>query len=110
MDHATDKLSAAKSIVFRAGITLREQLENLAKELSRPNSEVTISDILREGITVFWPQMRAYLRARNAIGSYSPDALARIVAAASKAGEFGLTPEEAIAALEEATTAKLNQP
>jgi hypothetical protein len=107
MSQEHDKLSSAKSVIFRPGPGLRVDIEALAAELSRDNAKVTISDILREGISVFWPQIRAFLRARSAIGTIPPEDLAKIVDAARSTVELGLTPEEAETALRNALKAKI---
>lgn len=101
------KVSASKSVVFRPGAQLRSDLDQLAAELSRPGADLTISDILRDGVTAFWPQIRSYIRTQAQIGAVNPIALDAIVAAGTRAHQLGLTPAEIEAALETALAAKL---
>lgn len=100
------RLSSAKSVGFRAGPELRRELVALARTLSRPGSQVTISDILREGVAAFWPQIRLYVRAQSNASQVPPRAFATIVAAGARAHRHGLTAAEIRVALSEAWQAK----
>jgi len=100
------RLSSAKSVGFRAGPELRSELEHSARLLSRPGAAVTISDILREGVTAFWPQIRIYLRAQARVGGITPRSLTAIRAASTRAHQNGLSLAEIKSALQQALTVK----
>lgn len=100
-------LSSAKSVGFRPGHELRAELDKLAAELSRPGVEVTLSEIIRDGVTAFWPQIRAYVRAKTQTGGLDPALLDRIVAAGTRAHQLGLSAEDIERTLEQALAAKL---
>ena len=100
------RVSSAKSVGFRAGPELREELESLAERLSRPGAQVTISDILRDGVTAFWPQIRTYIRAQSRSGVIQPRTFASIVSAGTKAHLHGLSPADIRGALSAALSAK----
>jgi hypothetical protein len=100
------RVSSAKSVGFRAGPELRDELERLAGRLSRPGAHVTISDILRDGVTAFWPQIRTYIRAQSRTGLIRPRTYASIVSAGTKAHLRGLTPADIRGALSAALSAK----
>jgi len=103
---AKSRVSSAKSVGFRAGPELREELERLAGRLSRPGAQVTISDILRDGVSAFWPQIRTYIRAQSRSGLINPRTFASIVAAGTTAHRRGLTPADIRGALAAAVSAK----
>lgn len=100
------RVSSAKSVGFRAGPELREELETLAVRLSRPGAHVTISDILRDGVTAFWPQIRTYIRAQSRTGVIRPRTFASIVSAGTKAHLNGLSPADIRVALAAALSPK----
>jgi hypothetical protein len=100
-------LSSAKSVGFRPGLELRAELDKLAAELSRPGVEVTLSEIIRDGVTAFWPQIRAYIRAKTQTGGLDPALLDRIVAAGTRAHQLGLSAEDIETTLAQALAAKL---
>lgn len=104
--HIKPRVSSAKSVGFRAGPELRDELERLAGRLSRPGAQVTISDILRDGVTAFWPQIRTYIRAQSRTGVIRPRTFASIVSAGTKAHLRGLTPADIRSALSAALSAK----
>ena len=105
-DKSKVRLSSAKSVGFRAGPGLRRELEDLARRLSRPGANVTISDILREGVTAYWPQIRTYIRAQARTAMIDPRTYNSIVAAGTRAHRLGLTAREIKAALTQAIAAK----
>ncbi len=84
------KLSNYKSVGFRPGEQLRAELEKLSEELSSPASILTISEILREGVTVYWSHIRAYMRAKAGRGGLPADVVDRIVTAGIRAHQLGL--------------------
>jgi len=88
------KLSNYKSVGFRPGEHLRAELEKLSVELSTPASILTISDILREGVTVYWSHIRAYMRAKAGHCDLPTDVVDRIVTAGIRAHQLGLDPTE----------------
>jgi predicted DNA-binding protein len=59
----TPKLSSARSLNFRPGPAIRAAIDDLAAETGRNHS-----DIIRDGITAYWPEIEALNRnlARNA--------------------------------------------
>jgi len=105
-DKPKARLSSVKSVGFRAGPGLRRELESLARRLSRPGATVTISDILREGVTAYWPQIRSYIRAQARAAAIEPRTYLSIVAAGTRAHRLGLSPREIKAALEQAVSIK----
>lgn len=105
-DNPKARLSSAKSVGFRAGPGLRRELEQLARLLSRPGTTVTISDILREGVTAYWPQIRSYIRAQSRTAMIEPRTYLSIVAAGTRAHRLGLSPREIKSALAQALAAK----
>lgn len=106
-DKSKTRLSSAKSVGFRAGPGLRRELEQLARRLSRPGATVTISDILREGVTAYWPQIRSYIRAQARSAQVDPRTYLSIVAAGTRAHRLGLSPREIKSALDQALAAKV---
>lgn len=107
--HSTSKptpASRAKSVGFRAGSHLRQELESLSRELSTPAHPVTISDILRDGCTAYWPHIHAYMRARVRHRSITPRILAQLITAAVKAHRLGLKPADVERALNTALAAR----
>lgn len=91
---------------LRTGAALRAALEELANELSTPLAPVTISDIARDGLLAFWPQIRAWHKARAADTSLTADEINRTVAAITKAHQLGLDVADIEAAITNALTAK----
>ena len=106
-DNPKTRLSSAKSVGFRAGPGLRRELEHLAHRLSRPGATVTISDILREGVTAYWPQIRSYIRAQARTAKIEPRTYLSIVAAGTRAHRLGLSSREIKSALSQALAAKI---
>lgn len=106
MNPVIRKISNFKSVGFRPGESLRLELEKLSEELSRPDRKVTISQILREGVTVFWPHIRAYMRAQAKRDSLPPEVVARLVVASIRAHQSGLHPSEIVQALSQALSKK----
>jgi hypothetical protein len=109
-DNLKARLSSAKSVGFRAGPGLRRELEQLARRLSRPGATVTISDILREGVTAYWPQIRSYIRAQARTTMIEPRTYLSIVAAGTRAHRLGLSSREIKSALTQALAAKVRLP
>lgn len=109
-DNPKARLSSAKSVGFRAGPGLRRELEHLARRLSRPGATVTISDILREGVTAYWPQIRSYIRAQARTTMIEPRTYLSIVAAGTRAHRLGLSSREIKSALTQALAAKVRLP
>jgi hypothetical protein len=103
---AKPRVSSVKSVGFRAGPELRAELERLAGRLSRPGAQITISDILRDGVTAFWPQIRTYIRAQSRTGVIRPRTFASTVSAGTKAHLRGLTLADIRCALSAALSAK----
>ena len=94
------KLSSARSLNFRPGPAIREAIEALAAETGR-----NPSDILRDGIAAYWPEIEALNRnlARNA----APGEVATLrswVDGCAAAARLGLDPA---AVLTDACTAAL---
>jgi hypothetical protein len=94
MEHSPthEKLSSTKSIGFRPG-ALRGKVDTLYTELLRHDSGLKLSDIIRDGVTAFWPQIEAYLRARQQT-HIDPVALAQLTIVCAKAIEHGVTPAQ----------------
>lgn len=88
----TTKLSGSKSIGFRPG-ALRKQLDDLFEELAKQDAGLRLSDLVRDGLTAFWPQIEAYLRARQQT-KVDPAILAKLTVITAKAMEHGVTEEE----------------
>jgi len=109
-DNSKARLSSAKSVGFRAGPGLRRELEQLARRLSRPGATVTISDILREGVTAYWPQIRSYIRAQARTTMIEPRTYYSIVAASTRAHRLGLSSREIRSVLTQAVAAKAKLP
>lgn len=103
------KLSNSKSVGFRPGENLRIELEQLSAELCRRGSRITVSDILREGVTAYWIHIRAYMRARARAGNVPRKTAMRIIASALKAHQYGLEPGEITRALRQALEAKARE-
>lgn len=101
-----EKLSGCKSVGFRPGEELRAELEKLAAELSCSGSILTISDILREGVSAYWLHIRAYMRAKARNRGIPIDVVDRIVAASIRAHQDGLDPQEIDHALDLARARK----
>jgi hypothetical protein len=87
-----EKLSSSKSIGFRPGV-LRGQLDGLFSELAKNDTGLRLSDLVRDGLTAFWPQIEAYLRARQQT-KLDPVELSKVTVVAAKALENGITAEE----------------
>jgi len=100
------KLSNSKSVGFRPGEELRIELEDLAAELCRIGSRITVSDILREGVTAYWVHIRAYMRTRARAGNVPRKTAMRIIASALKAHQRGLDASDITRALVQAIEAK----
>lgn len=105
-DKPKTRLSSAKSVGFRAGPGLRLELEQLARRLSQRGATVTISDILRMGVTAYWPQIRSYVRAQARTATIEPRTYLSIVAAGTRAHRLGLSPREIKTVLAAAIAAK----
>ncbi len=101
-----EKLSCCKSVGFRPGEELRAELEKLSAELSCSGSILTISDILREGVSAYWVHIRAYMRAKARQRGIAIEVVDRIVAASIKAHQLGLDPQEIDRALDQALARK----
>lgn len=71
MPSAEPKLSDGRSISFRPGAVLRSELEKLETETG-----IRISDQLRAGLTAFWPDISALIRATGARRVLPPEELA----------------------------------
>ena len=87
-----EKLSSSKSIGFRPG-ALRGKLDTLYAELQKQDSGLKLSDVVRDGVTAFWPQIEAYLRARQQT-NLDPVQLATLTIVCAKALEHGVTAEQ----------------
>lgn len=86
------KLSAARSVNFRPGVVIVDALDALAKDTGRKHS-----DILRDSITAYWPEIEALNRnlARNA----SPADVAKVrqwIDACQQAAELGVDPAQTL--------------
>lgn len=91
-DISGTKFSSSKSIGFRPGF-LRADLDALLGELQIHDSGLNLSDLVRDGLTAFWPQIAAYLRARQQT-KLDPQVLAQMTTICAKAIEMGLTPAQ----------------
>jgi predicted DNA-binding protein len=93
-------LSSAKSVGFRAGPKLREELDAVARETKRG-----ISDILRDGFVAYWPEIKAlnYTLGRTATEEEVVE-MRRHLDACQRAKRLGVDPA---AALTSAIEAKL---
>lgn len=106
MNSTANKLSNYKSVGFRPGKRLRAELERLAQELSTPDSSVTISDILRDGVNAYWSHIRAFMRAKARHKGIPDEVVNRIVASGIRAHLLGLNPRDIDHALGHALTQK----
>jgi hypothetical protein len=97
---ATAKLSSAKPIGFRPGPLLSGKIAALQEEVARRGGSISATDIIRDGLLGCWPQVHAHLLVRHTTVPAQADAVARILAHASKAMELGVTPDQIEAQLE----------
>lgn len=102
---APPKLSSAKSVGFRPG-ALRGQLEALLADLQKRDPNARLSDILRDGVTAFWPQIEAFIRARTE-SRVSPEQLTKIVLVSASALQNGMTVDELETAILDAIEEKI---
>lgn len=100
------KFSHATTISFRPGSDLRDELERLALEIAPAGTDPNISEIVRAGLTNFWPQIRAWHKARHADSGLTSSEIDRSVAAITKAHELGLSVSEIEQAIADALTEK----
>jgi len=77
---------------FRAG-ALRPELLRLLHRLRERDPFYNLSDLLRESFTVFWPQISAYLIARQQ-AEIDPKELSRLTLSCARALERGATAAE----------------
>lgn len=87
-----EKLSSSATIGFRPG-ALRKKLDDLHADLIQLDSGLKLSDLLRDGLEAFWPQIEAYLRARQRSG-LEPARLAELTSLCAEAMKLGVTPEQ----------------
>jgi hypothetical protein len=93
MDDAHGKISSTYPRKFRPGPVLDALIEELLAKLAVRNPQVEFSATIRDGLLAFWPQIAAYLIARQESGVAHTD-LARLVGSCAKAIEMGVTPDQ----------------
>lgn len=86
------------TIQFRPG-DLGGVINTLLLELQVKQPGLTKSDVVRDGLRAFWPQIAAYLLARQE-SAVDTATLARIVGSCSRAIELGVTPDQLESRLE----------
>ena len=91
------KLSARKSIGIRPGV-LRDRIDELYLDLRKEDSGLRLSDIVRDGLIQFWPQIEAFLRARKRNTASQKD-LVKLIQICVTTIENGVTAAEIEAAL-----------
>lgn len=99
------KLSEVPTITFRPG-SLGAKLADLAEELSTESAPITVSDILRDGLTAFWPQIEAYLTARQQT-QLDAGELAKLTSVCARVREHGISHEELERVLDDLLARKL---
>jgi hypothetical protein len=82
---------------FRAG-ALRPEMLRLLHTLRERDPFFSLSDLLRESFTAFWPQISAYLIARQQ-AKIDPKQLSRLTHSCARALERGVTVAEVDAQL-----------
>lgn len=85
------KISATEPIKFRPG-SLGHKIEALLTTLRRREPDIELSSVLRDGLEMFWPQIRAALLLRQRSGLEEKKIVALTLICA-KAVENGLTVE-----------------